>query len=467
MDDDPGARDQMTVLLQTKGCSVAVAPSGKEAIDYLSHRPAPALIILDLLMPGADGFETLVEVRKMCPQLRIVVVSCLTDAASIVRAVRLGADDYLTKPLDELGWQRVIAHQFVSTALSSPHEEPIIEDLGPNCFFFGYSAEMRKIWKQISLLATVDVPVLVVGESGTGKEIVCKLIHRFSLRQERPFLKVNCAAIPQDLLESELFGYEAGAFTGAIKPKPGKFELCDGGTLLLDEIGELSPGLQAKLLQVVQERKFSRLGSRSSITADVRILGATNLNIADALRTGKLRLDLYYRLGVLVIRVPPLRDRKEAIPYLFDEFMRRLAARYHLPTRPWTEVLAKACDRYQWPGNVRELENLVSRYLILGNDQARASELHSSLECRDTEVHANSLSESGDLKGIVKSLKGQAEAELITRALEETGWSRSKAANRLHISYKALTYKIRMYGIRISKPPYSVLPTSGGDITSK
>ncbi|MGH9378759.1 MAG: sigma-54 interaction domain-containing protein, partial [Terriglobia bacterium] len=298
-------------------------------------------------------------------------------------------------------------------------------------------------------LAQVDVPVLMLGESGTGKEVVARLIHKLSHRADRTWMKVNCAALPAELLESELFGYEPGAFTGATRSKPGKFELCDKGTFLLDEIGEMPPSLQAKLLHVLQDQQFSRLGSRSMVKVDVRILAATNIDIPEAIASRKFREDLYYRLNAFTIHIPPLRERKEEIPLLIRHFMGLFAARYARTPLPVSPSLIEACLNYRWPGNLRELENFVKRYLILGDEALALMELEANREEQAGRVEAPDLSKSppGDLKSLVRGLKGEAECEAISRALKHTKWNRKEAARMLKISYKALLYKIRQYNL--------------------
>jgi transcriptional regulator with PAS, ATPase and Fis domain len=310
---------------------------------------------------------------------------------------------------------------------------------------------MRAIRAQVGQVARVDVPVLMLGESGTGKEVIARLIHKSSARAHRTFLKVNCAAMPADLLESELFGYEQGAFTGAVKSKPGKFELCNKGTILLDEIGEMPPSLQAKLLHVLQDQKFSRLGGRTTVEVDVRILAATNIDVQAAIAAKRLREDLYYRLNAFTIMIPPLRERREAIPIMLKTFMNQMAERYARDPLPFSQQMLDVCMKYSWPGNVRELENIVKRYLILGDESVIMSELDPKAK-----PETAATTHAGGLKGLVRSLKDEAEAEAITRALEQTNWSRKEAAKLLNISYKALLYKTRQYGIeRPTNRPHS------------
>jgi DNA-binding NtrC family response regulator len=370
--------------------------------------------------------------------------------------MRLGAIDYLTKPFQKAELDAVIG-QCVGTAKNEGYAGEI-EELCDDVFFVAASPAMKKIRSQAALVANVDIPVLLLGESGTGKEVLARLIHKLSPRAHRTFLKVNCAAVPADLLESELFGYEAGAFTGATHAKPGKFELCNKGTILLDEIGEMPPLLQAKLLHVLQDQSFSRLGSRTMVKVDVRILAATNINIPEALANKRLREDLYYRLNAFTMSLPPLRERKEEIPILLKHFMSRMSESYARSPLPLSGPLMEACLRHSWPGNLRELSNFIKRYLVLGDENLAASELQPRPDGGvgaamhvDGRSAAAGADNGGGLKSLSRNAKDEAEAEAIARALEETNWNRKQAAVLLKISYKALLYKIRQYGIAQSR----------------
>jgi two-component system, NtrC family, response regulator AtoC len=323
-----------------------------------------------------------------------------------------------------------------------------IEDLGGNLFFVAASPAMRSIRAQVDQVARVDVPILCLGPSGTGKEVVAQLIHKLSLRSQRTFLKVNCAALPAELLESELFGYEAGAFTGAARAKPGKFELCNKGTIFLDEIAEMPPSLQAKLLHVLQDQEFSRLGGCSRIKVDVRILAATNVDVQQAITTRRLREDLFYRLSSFVFQLPPLRERRQDIPVLLRHYMRHFASRYELPAQCLSERILEFALRYDWPGNVRELENFVKRYLILGDEALLLRELETKGDTNGHSAVPHPLEgEPSDLRVMLHKLKDQVEMEAIRRTLEQTDWNRKEAARRLRISYKAILYKIRQHGL--------------------
>ncbi len=449
VDDEPSMLGYMRTLLELDSHRVETASSGEDALQRVRRDPQPHVVLLDLLMPGLDGLETLEKMREVRPNLKVVMLSCVSDTRKVVQAIRLGAQDYLTKPFNKTELDSVLRHCFANQqALDEVCAEA--EPLGDDTYFVAASPAMRRIRMQVSQVAKVDVPVLMLGESGTGKEVIARLIHKMSTRAHRTFLKVNCAAVPADLLESELFGYEPGAFTGATRSKPGKFELCNKGTILLDEIGEMPPLLQAKLLHVLQDQTFSRLGGRSTIAVDVRILAATNIDVQEALATRKLREDLYYRLNAFTLNVPPLRERKEEVPLLLKHFMSRTAERYGRPPLPFSPNLMDACMKHNWPGNVRELENFVKRYLILGDESQVMREINPRLARPGVLPESNSVQEissGGGLKSLVRSLKDDAEAEVIARTLEQTNWNRKEAARILNISYKALLYKTRQYGI--------------------
>jgi DNA-binding NtrC family response regulator len=456
VDDEPGMLRYIRTLLEVDEHKVQTATTGEEAVEQVQKGLSPDLVLLDLLMPGIDGLQTLEQLRQIKPGLRVVMLSCVNDTRKVVQAMRLGATDYLTKP-----FQKAELDSVISQCVGTPKGESYageVEELCDDVFFVAASPAMKKIRSQAALVANVDIPVLLLGESGTGKEVLARLIHKLSPRAHRTFLKVNCAAVPADLLESELFGYEAGAFTGANHAKPGKFELCNKGTILLDEIGEMPPLLQAKLLHVLQDQTFSRLGSRSVIKVDVRILAATNINIPEAIATKRLREDLYYRLNAFTLSLPPLRDRKEEIPILLKHFMSRMSESYARSPLPMGPALMEACLRHSWPGNLRELSNFIKRYLVLGDENLAAAELQprsdggGGLQADGGgRAAAAGTDNAGGLKSLARSAKDEAEAEAIAHALEETNWNRKQAAVLLKISYKALLYKIRQYGIAQSR----------------
>jgi two-component system response regulator AtoC len=329
----------------------------------------------------------------------------------------------------------------------------VVEHLTEDLSFLAASPQMVKIRQQILQIAPVDVPIFIHGESGVGKEVVARMIHLRSLRANQPFIKVNCAALPSELLESELFGYEQGAFTGAIRSKPGKFELANKGTIFLDEIAEMSTQLQAKFLHVLQDQQYSRLGGRALVQVDVRVLAATNVNVKEAIQSGRFREDLYYRLNVFSIHVPPLRERAREIPMLFRHFLEKYSEKYQKQPPDPSGHLLEAAMRYPWPGNLRELENFVKRYVILEDDESSFRELLEMASSRQrSSPHEEPPARQQGLKALVRGLKDEAEMEAIADALEKTNWSRKEAARMLGISYKALLYKMRQFKLDAGKP---------------
>ncbi len=457
VDDEPHMVNFLRTLLEVDAYEVETACNGLEAVRRVEEGPLPDLVLLDVAMPGLDGLETLGRMSEIRPGIKVVMLSCVSDPRTVVKAIHLGAQDYLPKPFQKEDLEAVIK-RVLGRAGSGTEKEALLEiaeEVGDDLYFLAACDPMRKLRSQVGMIAGVDVPVLILGESGTGKEIVARLIHTLSPRAPQPFVKVNCAALPSELLESELFGYEAGAFTGAVKAKPGRFELCDRGTILLDEIGELSPALQAKLLHVLQDHQFSRLGGRTQIKVDVRILAATNVDIPQALASRKLREDLYYRLNAFTLTVPSLRERREEIPLLLRHFMARFAARYTRDPLPLTPTLVDAALGHTWPGNLRELENFVKRYLILRDEGQVIQELRTRRGGADgapLAPPAPAKSTNGDLKSLVRSLKDKAEIKAISDALQRTNWNRKAASRLLNISYKALLYKIREYGLEKEEP---------------
>ncbi|HZU31530.1 MAG TPA: sigma-54 dependent transcriptional regulator [Candidatus Angelobacter sp.] len=456
VDDEPSVLRYTKTLLEIENYHVETAASGEEALQRINHGPAPNLIVLDLVMPGMDGLQTLENCKKLHPEQKVVMISCVNDTNKVVQAIKLGASDYVTKPFLPPQLQGAVrkALNLGTHANPKPISQPmvktteIVDDLDEDLFFLAASPAMRQIRSQAALIAKVDVPVLLLGESGVGKEVLARLIHKLSIRAHRPMVKVNCAALPADLLESELFGYEAGAFTGANKSKPGKFELAHKGTIMLDEIGEMSAALQAKLLHVLQDGSFSRLGGRANITADARVLAATNIDVHKAMAERKLREDLYYRLNAFTLTVPPLRERREEIPLLLRYYMNNLARKFSKNALEISDRLLQECLRYHWPGNLRELGNFVKRYLVLEDETQLIEELRMHGRENSGEMDsATPASGRGGLKALVRSLKDDAEAKEIQRALEDANWNRKLAAAQLNISYKALLYKIKQHGL--------------------
>src|ERR1700675_4943870 len=471
VDDEPSIRKYLQTLLEVEGFDVETVSCGKDAIRRVSGGERPDFIILDFLMPEMGGLETLQELMQLDRSLNVIMLSCSNEVGTVVEAIRLGAHDYLTKPFEKTELEAAMLKSRQKKQLTQENKalrdycDQVTEDL--SCLVA--SPQMVRIRQQILQIAAVDVPVFICGESGVGKEVVARMIHMRSSRRNLPFVKVNCAALPGELIESELFGFEQGAFTGAVRSKPGKFELANKGTIFLDEIAEMSPHLQAKLLHVLQDHQYSRLGGRNLIEVDVRVLAATNVEIQEAMRSGRLREDLYYRLNVLSINVPPLRERTTEIPLLFRHFLQKYSAKFNKETVIPSQHLLEAAVRYPWPGNLRELENFVKRYVILEDDEGSFREL---LEMASTRQRISPREEPAPareqgLKALVRSLKDEAEMEAIADALEKTHWCRKDAAKMLGISYKALLYKIRQFGLDIGRPARaSNKKVSGGETPS-
>jgi two-component system response regulator AtoC len=430
---------------------------GANALATVQHNPEPDLVLLELGNGNESGLRTLQQLRFVRPNLTIVVLSASTDSRHVVEAIRLGAQDYLNFPLQETELNQVLRRYLDPKIGGSVTKQPAeaIEEFDNGEFFLAASPAMRKVRLQAELLANLDVPVLIIGESGTGKEGVAHLVHKLSSRSQHRFLKVNCDALPDEILESDLFGCERDASPGAIPTKTGQFELCDKGTVLLDDVTELSPNLQAKLFYILQDKKFSRLHGESMIDTDLRILASTTVNVHEAIAAGQFREDLYYKLSTFTMVLPPLRSRRQEISLLLRHFMGRMAARYSRPAVPFTPALIEACLHYAWPGNIRELENFVKRYLVMGDESQALSELQAAPRNRHipapagavTNLLENGQEQDRNLKFLLRSLKVETETQAITKALAETNWNRKRAARLLNISYRGLLYKIRQHGI--------------------
>jgi two-component system, NtrC family, response regulator AtoC len=451
VDDEPSIRKYLQTLLEVDGFDVEAVSGGREAIRRISDGLRPDFVILDVLMPEMSGIDTLKELMQLDRSLNVIMLSCSNEVGTVVEAIRIGAHDYLTKPFEKSELDAAMLKSRQKKELASENQalrdycDQVTEDLS----FLAASPQMVRIRQQILQIAPVDVPVFVCGESGVGKEVVARMIHLRSKRRSQPFVKVNCAALPGELLESELFGFEQGAFTGAVRSKPGKFELANKGTIFLDEIAEMSTHLQAKLLHVLQDHQYSRLGGRHMIETDVRVLAATNVDVHEAMKTGRFREDLYYRLNVLSILVPPLRERTAEIPLLFRHFLEKYSDKFGKPPAQPSKHLLDAALNYPWPGNLRELENFVKRYVILEDDEGSLRELveMSATRQRTSPREEPLLPKEQGLKALVRGLKDEAEMEAIADALEKTRWCRKDAAKMLGISYKALLYKMRQFNL--------------------
>ncbi|MFZ1086040.1 MAG: sigma-54 dependent transcriptional regulator [Terracidiphilus sp.] len=452
LDPDPAILKYLERILSDR-FRLSLFTEAADLLQSLNESTAPELILMDWHIDeenaGESAFELLTKILASQPTLPVILLACSAELKEVVAATRMGAEDVILKPFGKADIDQAVEQCLQKARRQTAEEEDESKEipLDENTSFVRACKRMKEIESQCRLVARADIPVLILGESGTGKEVATLFIHKMSARSQRSFMKVNCAAMPADLLESELFGYEPGAFTGAVKSKPGKFEICNNGTIFLDEIGEMPAVLQAKLLQVLQDGSFSRLGSRTSVKVDVRVIAATNIDIKAAIAQKTFREDLYYRLNGFTLKMPPLRERIEEIPILAAHFMRKVAAKYEREPLPISPLLIQAFCSYFWPGNLRELENTVKRYLILNDERAIINELLPQPSADLSAVSEDEAAGGGSLKHLVRNLKGGAESAAIIRALEGTGWNRKAAASELQISYKALLYKIKQYNL--------------------
>jgi DNA-binding NtrC family response regulator len=458
VDDEPSMCNYLRTLLGQFGFHAVSVQNGDDAVRQVQLFN-PAVVVMDLLMPGKDGLRTLEEVKAIRPDVSVIMLSGHGRTQSIVKAMKLGAADFLNKPFDPEELNLKITHVLDRAELASEVRtlERQIQEQTTYQLLMGSNEKMRQVRQIVDQVARTDVTILIRGESGSGKEVVARTIYNESLRKDKPFVKINCAALPEELLESELFGYERGAFTGANQRKPGKFELANHGTIFLDEISEMHPALQAKLLQVLQDGEFSRLGGEGDVQVDVRVIAATNRDLQRAVREGAFREDLYYRLNVVSITLPPLRERRDEIQMLAEHFLTRYSQQYNRPRRPLSEETTRRFMTYHWPGNVRELENMIKRVVVLGNEAAIHTEF--AIRSRELPPEEQAAAVGADvaaampiepesektisLKEVGREAARKAERQIIAQVLQRTRWNRKEAAEMLQISYKALLYKIK------------------------
>lgn len=454
VDDSEGIRVYLANLLELHGWEVDTAGDGRSALALIEGGAAPDVVLLDVMMPGLDGIATLERIRTQYPDLPVVMISVDGKASTIVECMRRGATDYLSKPFDEEHFQKVLDVALEHAAHQKEHRAAMVGDADVVSTAIWASPAMARVNEMIEQVADTNVTVLIQGESGSGKEVVARTLHAVSDRAAAPFVKVNCAALPTDLLESELFGYERGAFTGAVHDKPGKFEQADRGTIFLDEIGEMSFALQAKILQVLQDSAFSRLGGNEETHVSVRVVCATNRNLEEMVREGNFREDLFFRLNVVNVALPPLRERRQEIPKFTDAFVRRFAARYGRPAPTLSSVLMGALDRYPFPGNVRELENMVKRIVVLESEEPILREIACYRTGRRAPDRLRQLIDeieatAGEvpLREVGRRVALEAERAAIDQVLNLTQWNRKQAARQLGVSYKTLLQKIKNCGL--------------------
>jgi len=459
VDDEVNLRKVLAAMLRRDGYEVTVAEDGAVALAEFNKNGAD-VVVTDLVMPKVGGLEILKTLNTQAPDVPVIIITAHGTVDSAVEAIKLGAFDYITKPFDQSELSQVINKAVRTHAASQRSVKP---DGSARAAIIGDSPQMKDVFRVIEKVADTPSTVLINGESGTGKELIATALHEGSSRRGKSFIKINCAAIPKDLIESELFGYEKGAFTGAVTSKPGRFELADEGTLFLDEIGEIPIEMQVKLLRALQESEFERVGGIKTTKVDVRLIAATNRDLQQEIEAGRFRKDLYYRLAVVPIVLPPLRDRSMDIPMLSRHFLEKYNKRLNKKIEGIEDAAMTALQAHAWPGNIRELENLMERVLLFADGPLiQLGDLPEPVRGGPGPAHAPAgftpaegtpapAGETG-LKDIIRQKAAELEKGLITKALEETGGNVTRAAKLLQISRKSLQTKMKEFGLRDSVP---------------
>ncbi len=450
VDDEKDIRTSLTGILEDEGYQVITATSGIEAVETV-RQDLPDLVLLDIWMPGIDGLETLERLKSLFPSLTVIMISGHGTIETAVKSTKLGAYDFIEKPLSLDKVLITVSNALRMKELRVENEE-LKRVVGNEYELVGNSPAMGALREQIVRVAPTTASVLVTGENGTGKELVARSIHYYSQRSEKPFIAINCAAIPEELIESELFGHEKGAFTGAVAQKKGKFDIADGGTLFLDEIGDMSLKTQAKVLRILQERCFERVGGNRLVSVDVRIIAATNKSLENEISLGRFREDLYYRLNVIPFRVPALRERVEDLPLLVPHFVSQFY--HHEGREPKTflpETLVLLCQ-HDWPGNVRELRNIIERILIMTPGEVITPSDVPGLFINRQKMES-SESKTGGLSGAetLREAREGFERDFIIQKLEENDWNISRTAELIELERSNLHRKIKSYGIDMKK----------------
>jgi two-component system nitrogen regulation response regulator NtrX len=443
VDDEESIRRSVADVLEDEGHKATAAGDGEEALIQIERSP-PDLVLLDIAMPGRDGIQILECLRATRPDLPVVMMSGHGTIETAVRATKLGAFDFLEKPLSYDKLLLCVQHTLEHARLAQENRR-LREEVAGSSEIVGESEVIAELKRQISIAAPTDGWVLITGDNGTGKELVARQIHVQSKRADKPFVEVNCAAIPEELIESELFGYEKGAFTGALSQKRGKFELADGGTILLDEIGDMSLMTQAKILRVLQEHRFARVGGTEMIEVDVRVIAATNKDLEQAMEEGRFRDDLYYRLNVIPLRVPPLRERKSDIPLLAKRFLERFSSAEQASTLD--PAALERLVEYSWPGNVRELQNIVERLVLMSPEPViREAQLPEQILRADRGKPLPAPSSER-----IAEARAQFEREFLLEKLRANGWNISRTAEVVGLARESLSRKLRSLGIEVER----------------
>ncbi len=444
VEDKESMAEMLRSALEVEGFQCAVASTEKEAIETIRSE-VPELVLADLKLPDGSGLEVLKASLEEDPSVPVIIMTAYGSIETAVEAMKQGAYEFITKPFDLDHLIMLIKRAIERRDLY--RENLLLKEHLATEEIVGKSTAMQGVMEKVRKVAPTKTTVLLLGESGTGKELIARAIHKLSPRRDKLFVPINCAAIPRELLESELFGYEKGAFTGATSRKPGKFEIANGGTVFLDEISELELSLQAKLLRVLQDQMIERVGGTRPLKVDVRIIAATNADLKKRVQEGKFREDLYYRLNVFPIEIPPLRERKEDIPLLVEHFIKKYAREMKVPPKKVKDRAMKLLMQYEWKGNVRELENTIERAMILAEGDEIGPE-HISLVGVDTgEPLGETLTQGVSLEEAVKEVVRRVERRIIQEALERHHWNKTRVAEELQVSYKTLLTKIKEYGL--------------------
>ena len=442
VDDEEGIRRSLAGILSDEGFDTTPARDGEEALASIASEGLPDLVLLDIAMPGRDGVEILVELRERWPALPVVMMSGHGTVETAVRTTKLGAYDFIEKPLSIDKVLLTIQHALEQSRLTRENRALRAQTLRAH-EIIGESPEIVDLVKQIDVAAPSNGWVLITGENGTGKELVARQIHARSRRADAPFVEVNCAAIPEELIESELFGHEKGAFTGAVAQKVGKFEFAHGGTIFLDEVADMSVMTQAKVLRILQEQRFSRVGGTEMLDVDVRVIAATNKDLELEIAQGRFREDLYYRLNVIPFRVPALRERPGDVPMLAREFMGEFCAEAGVKPKKLTARAMRELQSHSWPGNVRELRNLMERLVIMTAGP--------SIDLPDLPESVRTGSGAGSEAPSLEEARRAFERDYLTARLAAHGWNISRTAEAIGIARESLSRKIKSYGIEVDK----------------